>query len=424
MTFGEKIKTFAPASLLVVLGFVVAYQFVDPAPPSTLTLSAGSKEGAYYAHAGSYRDYLKQRGITVTILESAGSLENVERLREGKVDMAFVQSGIADPQNSNLASLGSMYFEPLWVFVRAGVHLESLNELKGKTIAVGMEGSGTRVLSLQLLKENGVHEDNAKLLATGGSAAAEALQAGSVDAVFLVAAATAETVLQLNRNAKVKLLNFNRAEAYARRISTLSTLTLPQGSLDLEANIPAQDMKLLAATATLLVNKELHPALQDLLMQAAASVHGGRSLFSSAGDFPTARYTAIPLSKEAERYYKSGPSFLQRYLPFWAATLVDRLKVMLLPFIALLFPLFKVMPPIYRWRVRSRIYRWYEELGRIDEALGRNFDQGLLDELDRIEAEIRKIHVPLSYADELYSLRMHLSLIRESALRYKRINDD
>jgi TRAP transporter TAXI family solute receptor len=411
----DKLKTFLPALILTVAAFMLAYQFVDPAPPDTLTLSAGSKEGAYYAHALAYRDYLKQRGITVNILESAGSLENVERLTEGTADVAFVQSGIAKPENSKLASLGSMYYEPLWVFVRAGVHIKSLIEMKGKSIAIGPEGSGTRVLSLQLLKENGVDKNNARLLATGGSKAADALLSGKVDAIFLVASANADMVWQLNHNAKVELLNFDRAEAYTRRIPTLSALTLPQGSLDLGANSPAQNIKLLAATATLLVNKNIHPALQDLLMQTVTHVHGGRSLFSTAGEFPTARYTAIPLSKEAERYYKSGPPFLQRYLPFWAATMVDRLKVMLLPFLALLIPLFKVMPPLYRWRVRSRIYRWYDELNRIDASLADGFDQLLLDDLDRIEMEIRKVHVPLPYAEELYNLRAHLALIRDNA---------
>jgi len=423
LMIGDKTKTFLPALLLALLGFVVAYQFVDPAPPTTLSFSAGSKDGAYYAHAESYRTYLQQRGITVEVQESAGSLENVDRLVGQTTDVAFVQSGIARAQASRLVSLGSMYYEPMWVFVSSGVNINSLNELKGRTIAVGQKGSGTRVLSLQLLQENGVHAHHAQLQNLGGREAADALLAGRVDALFMVSAATAETVWQLTRNPAVKLLNFDRSEAYTRRIPTLSGLTLPQGVLDLGANTPAQDIQLLAATATLLVDEGLHPALQDLLMQAATHVHGGRSLFSSAGEFPTALYAGMELSKEARRYYESGPPFLQRYLPFWAATMVDRLKVLLLPFIALLIPLFKVMPPLYRWRVRSRIYRWYDELNRIDEALGDGFNLLQLEELARIEAEVRKVNVPLSYADELYNLRMHLALIRESAERKKERDD-
>lgn len=411
----DKLKTFLPALVITVGAFMLAYQFVDPAPPNTLTLSAGSKGGAYYAYAESYRDYLKQRGISVRLLESAGSQENVERLSAGEADVAFVQSGIANPENNALTSLGSLYYEPLWVFVRSDAGVKSLIDLKGKSIAVGSKGSGTRVLSVQLLKENGLSEHNTSLSSAGANKAADALLNGKVDAVFLVAGASAETVQMLNQSSRVKLLSFTRAEAYTRRISTLSSLSLPQGTLNLANNMPKKDTTLLAATATLLINKNTHPALQDLLLQAALYVHGGRTLFSHEGEFPTSHYSAITLSKEAQRYYKSGPPFLQRYLPFWAATLVDRLKVMLLPFVALLIPLFKVMPPLYRWRVRSRIYRWYDELGRIDIALAEGADQTLFDELDRIENEIRKVHVPLSYADELYSLRMHLALIRDAA---------
>ncbi|ATX82998.1 TRAP transporter solute receptor, TAXI family [Mariprofundus ferrinatatus] len=419
MSLGDRIKTFTPALLLVLAGFVVAYQFVDPAPPTTLTLSAGSKGGAYYAHGEAYRDYLKQHGITVTLLESGGSLENLARLKAGKADLAFVQSGIATDADQGIESLGSIYYEPLWLFLRNGVQIASLGELKGKSIAIGGDGSGTQVLAQQLLAANGIDAANAKLMASGGDAAADALLAGRIDALFLVASEKADTVQRLNGSPSVQLFSFERAEAYTRRFETLSALTLPEGSLDLAADLPSDDLLLLAATATLLVNADLHPALQDLLLQAAAGIHGGRTLFSAAGDFPSPRYSGMPLSREAERFYKSGPSFLQRYLPFWAATLVDRLKVMLLPFIALLLPLFKVMPPLYRWRVRSRIYRWYEELNRIDEALGNGFDQALLDDLDRIDREIRKVHVPLSYSDELYNLRMHLSLIRKSVKRAK-----
>ena len=277
MTLGDKLKTFSPAALLILLGFAVAYQSVDPAPPSAVPFSDDYNAGAYYAHALSYRDYLKQRGITVTVLESAGSLENVEALTSGKADVAFVQSGIVDPAKSNLSSLGSMYYEPLWVFVRAGLAITSLNELQGKGIAIGPQGSGTRVLSLQLLKENGVDASNAMLAPLSGNEAIDALNGGKLDAIFIVAAASAETVWKLNSSAKVRLLNFDRADAYTRRISTLSALTLPQGSLNLGANEPKQDMRLLAATATLRVRKKHHPALQDLLMQGARPVAASSS---------------------------------------------------------------------------------------------------------------------------------------------------
>jgi len=409
----DKLKVYIPAIALALLGFALAYQFVDPAPPSSLTFSAGQKGGAYYAYAERYKIYLRQRGITVNILESAGSMQNIERLTEHTADIAFVQSGMIQAGQSQLLSLGSMYFEPLWVFVRHDLDIRFLSDLKGKRIAVGMVGSGTRALALQLLKNNGIDESTASLIAMGSSDAVQAMRHAKLDAVFIVSAASNAAVQSLQQSNAVRLLNIRRAEAYTRRMDSLSAISLPEGALDLGRNIPSENIQLLASTATLVVNENLHPALQDMLMQAAGAIHAGHSLFATAGSFPTARFTGMALSSEAVRYYKSGPPFLQRFLPFWAATLVDRLKVMLLPFIALLLPLFKVLPPLYRWRIRSRIYRWYEELGNIDAVLDNRFNQAQRDDLERIETEIRKVHVPLSYAQELYDLRLHLALVRE-----------
>jgi len=417
----DQLKIYVPAIILAVLAFTLAYQFVDPAPPSSLTFSAGQKGGAYYANAERYRDFLQQRGIAVEVLESAGSMENIQRLKANTADIAFVQSGLVSAKQTTLLSLGSMYFEPLWVFVRHDLDVHFLRDLKGKRIATGMVGSGTRALAMRLLRDNGIDEHSASLKSMASADAARALQHAEVDAVFIVSAASNETVQALQQSSDIRLLNIARAEAYTRRIDSLSAIQLPQGALDLARNIPAEDVTMLASTATLVVNKNLHPALQDMIMQATAAIHAEHSLFAAAGTFPTSRFTGMDLSGEAARFYKSGPPFLQRFLPFWAATLVDRLKVMLLPFIALLIPLFKVLPPLYRWRIRSRIYRWYEELGNIDTALDDGFNESLLTDLERIETEIRKVHVPLSYAEELYDLRLHLALVREQVEKKKDI---
>lgn len=415
----DKLKIYMPAMILAVLVFALAFQFVDPAPPTSLTFSAGQKGGAYYAYAERYKGYLKKRGITVNILESAGSIQNIERVKSNAADIAFVQSGLIQPEQTQLLSLGSMYFEPLWVFIRHDLNIHFLSDLKGKRIAVGMPGSGTQVLAMQLLHDNGIDDSTATLKTLNPADAAQALQRGTIDAIFIVSAASSEVVRVLQYSRGVRLMNISRAEAYTRRIDSLSDILLPEGSLDLARNIPAEDTRMLASAATLIVNKKLHPALQDMIMQAAAGIHAEHSLFAAAGTFPTARFAGMPLSREAARFYKSGPPFLQRFLPFWAATLVDRLKVMLLPFIALLLPLFKALPPLYRWRIRSRIYRWYEELSEIDAALDDGFDQALLNNLERIEAEIRKVHVPLAYAQELYDLRLHLALVRELVEKVK-----
>ncbi len=409
----DKLKIYIPAMILAVLGFGIAWQFVDPAPPTTLTFTAGQKGGAYYANAERYRDYLKQRGITVNILESAGSVENVQRLKTGKADIAFAQSGIANPDEQDMQSLGSMYVEPLWVFLRRGLDIHFLRELKGKRIAIGLKGSGTQALAMQLLAANGIDGGTAMLSSMPTAVAANALMQGGLDALFIVSAETSASVQALLSSDDARMLNIERAEAYTRRFDALTSVLLPQGALNLALNIPARDTQMLAATATLMVNENMHPALQSLVMQASSAIHASSSLFSRAGTFPTPRHAGFALSKTADHYYKSGPPFLQRFLPFWAATLVDRLKIMLLPFIALLLPLFKVLPPLYRWRIRSRIYRWYEELGQIDAALGDSDSTTLLDDLNRIESEIRKVHVPLSYAQELYDLRLHLALVRD-----------
>jgi len=418
----DKLKVFVPALLLSLFGFVIAFQFVDPAPPTTLTISAGQQGGGYYAYAESYRDYLQQHGIRIEILESAGSMENIEQLKSGAADVAFVQSGLVSPQVAQvgeLQSLGSMYYEPLWVFLRQGLDVQFLSELKGKKIAIGLPGSGTRALALQLLGANGIDENNSSLLPLSSLQASKALIAAEVDAVMIVSAATSTTVQNLQQDKSVHLMPVKRAMAYTRRMDSISSVLLPQGALNLAANVPAIDTPLLASAATLMVNEHMHPALQALMMQAATEIHAGGSLFSSAGLFPTAKYAGLALSRVADNYYKSGPPLLQRFLPFWAATLVDRLKVMLLPFIALLIPLFKVMPPLYRWRIRSGIYRWYEELGKIDAEMINGYSPALLIDLDRIEMEIRKVKVPLSYAEELYGLRLHLALVRDQLQQAK-----
>ncbi len=412
----DKLKIFVPALLLAAFAFLIAFQFVDPAPPTKLTISAGQKGGAYYAHAESYRDYLKQHGVEVEVLESAGSMENIERLKAGDSDVAFVQSGLVSVDlaaSGVLQSLGSMYYEPLWVFLRQGVGVQFLSDLKGKRIAIGLDGSGTRALAVQLLFENGVDENNSTLISLSSLQASGSLRAEKIDALFIVSAASSETVQLLQQSKLVHLMPITRAMAYTRRMDSISSVLLPQGALNLASNMPVRDTPLLASAATLMVNENMHPALQALMMQGATKIHADGSLFSSAGTFPTAQYAGLSLSKVADNYYKSGPPLLQRFLPFWAATLVDRLKVMLLPFIVLLIPLFKVMPPLYRWRIRSGIYRWYEELGNIDAEMINGYSAALLADLNRIEMEIRKVKVPLSYAEELYDLRLHLALVRD-----------
>lgn len=413
----ERLGTLGLPILITLTGFLIAYQFVDPAPPAELTMTTGQRDGSYYHFGNQYSEFLNQHGIQLKVEASAGSLENLERLKSGAADAAFIQGGtITGNTNQELTFLGSLYFEPLWVFHRSGISLTRLSELRGKRIAIGPEGSGTRAIALQLLHDNSIDAGSAQILPLTGKDAAEAVSKGEVDAIFLVTSAKSQLIEQLFRTHGVQLMSFKRADGYTRKHPFLSTITLPEGTIDMAANIPDRALQLLAPSATLVARSDLHPALQTLLLQAASASHSGNGLFEYAGEFPSPLYGDLPISEDAQRYYKSGPPFLQRFLPFWAATMIDRLKVMLLPLLALLLPLFKVMPPLYRWRVRSRIYQHYRDLSTIDQQIFQDSSEetlrASLESLRSIENEVRHIHVPLSYSEELYELRTHLALVR------------
>ncbi len=281
----ETLKIYLPAFVIALLGFAIAYQFVDLAPPARLTIAAGQQGGAYYAYAERYRAFLARRGIEAVIQETAGSIDNIKRLQHSSADVAFVQSGIRAPDE--LRSLGSVYYEPLWIFLRRDLDTCLLNELRGRRISIGMNGSGTRALALQLLAENGIDAGNSRLESLGNTAAAHALQQGALDALLIVSGPDNASVQSLLRSPDIHLIPIRRAPAYARRIASISTVTLPAGALDLARNTPAADTPLLAVTATLAVREQLHPALQGLLMQAATTIHSGHSLLADAGSFPS-----------------------------------------------------------------------------------------------------------------------------------------
>ncbi len=411
--------------LIVGIGFAIAFQFVQPAPPNKIVITTGSDAGAYYTYAGRYAAILARNGITLEVLTSAGSLQNIERLENDEAQVGFVQGGVIEPKgdpdeeesDSQLLSLGSVFFEPVWVFYRGERRFDRLTDLKGKRIAIGQEGSGVRQLAQQLLRANDINPGD-HLLPLSGLKAAEELQQGRIDAAFIIAAENAPVVQVLLRSPGVKVMSFAQAEAYQRRFPFLTKLTLPQGVADLVRDYPPHDVTLLAPTANLVVRDDLHPALQSLLLQAATEVHGRAGFFQRAGEFPAYKDRLLPLSPEAARYFKSGPPFLQRYLPFWLAVLIDRLIVLLIPVFALLIPLLKVAPAIYSWRVRSKVFRCYGELKYLEEDLKQRFDAAKLPEyrsrLDVLDDEARGLKVPLAFTDLVYTLREHVNLVRQT----------
>lgn len=419
-----------PIVLVTLVGLIVAYQFVEPEPPRRMTISTGGESGAYYAYARRYAAVLAAKGITLEVRTSAGSYENLARLESGEADIGFVQGGIV-PQNldadasaddeeekrpRHLRSLGSVAYEPVWVFYRGPERVDRLYQLDGRRVAVGEDGSGIRGLALQLLEANYIKPDSPHLLSLAGLQAAEALQRGQIDAAFIVAAPEAPVVQVMLRSPGLHVVSFRQADAYLRLFPYLSKIVLPAGVVDLVRDVPPHDTVLLATTANVIVRDDLHPALASLLLQAMSEVNGKGGFFQKAGEFPTYKDQSFLLAADAQRYYQSGPPFLQRYLPFWIAVLVERLFVLILPLIMLSLPLLKFAPAIYSWRVRSRIFRCYGDLKFLENDLRRNYDPqrhaDYLERLNRIEEDASTRNIPLAFTDLLYTLREHINLVR------------
>jgi len=430
LSLRDLVATAGPAVLLVALLSWLAYITIDPTPPKHVVVSTGPENSAYDAFARQYQKALAHEGITLELRSSLGSADNFARLKDDNsgVDLALVQSGQTDDaaaEREGLVSIGSLFVEPVWIFYRetwAGkrqpVPLTQLTQLRGLKVNVGPEGSGVPRLLGQLLTANRVETTDLTLSHLENTPAVMALLDGSLDAVVFSSAPDAPLIQMLLQTPGVRLFNFDQAEAYSRRFPFLSHVTLPRGIVALERDLPPQDVHLIAPTATLVARDTTHPAIVDLLVQAAATIHGGTGWLRRAGEFPSAQYTEIPVAKEAARFYKSGPPLLQRYLPFWLANLVERMWVVLLSLLALIVPLSRILPPLYEWRVRSRVYRWYGQLREVERGVqqaGKRAPTDVaenLQQLDHIEAAVNKLSVPLSYTDELYALRSHIELVR------------
>jgi uncharacterized protein len=417
-TWRERLGVFGPAIIVTLAALAITYQFVQPAPPKHITIATGSEQGAYFYYGQVYRDRLAAEGIDVTLLTTRGSPENIAMLQDGRADVAFVQGGTgANVDATHLRSLASLFFEPIWIFVRQDTKITRLGDLKGRRIALDQGGSGTRAVALQLLADNGIGQHGVTALPLGGSDAARALRDGKVDAAFFVVAARAAAIHDLIGAKGVRLFGIDRAPAYVMQHPFLSRLTLPEGAIDLARDLPPADTTLLAAAANLAVRDNFHPALTELLLRIAKETFGEPDLLQEAGQFPSRKYLEFKIADQARRYFESGPSLLQRYLPFWIANLVDRLKIMLLPLITLVYPIFKLIPPAYDWRMRSRINRWYKELQAIELSLHDRSSAGeirqRMAELDDIEQSLAHLEMPVSYGNALYSLRGHVALLRD-----------
>ncbi|HVK56961.1 MAG TPA: TAXI family TRAP transporter solute-binding subunit [Burkholderiales bacterium] len=424
MTFKDLLVIGLPILAVTTAAFWAAYQFVQPAPPKQLTIITGVQDGSFHHWALRYKEVFERNGITLKLRTSTGPVENLERLIDPKqvVDIGFVQGGtVMRKDTTGLVSLGVLYPEPLWLFYHGKEYVTSIADLKGKRIAVGVRGSGTRELAMEILEAHGVAQSPTVLSPLSDVAAVHALAYGEVDAAFILSGAQSAAAWTAFYTPGVEIFDYTQADAYTRRFPYLSTITLPRGAIDLERDIPKRNTTLIATTAMLVARESLHPALADLMLQAASEAHGQAGLFQKAGEFPTPKGVETPLSKDAERYYTSGKPFLQRYLPFWAATLIDRLIVMLVPVIAILYPLIRVAPYLYSWRVRMRVFRYYGELKLLElqaqEAPNSRTSLEWIAELERIEQAANRIPTPNAFAHQVYTLRTHVQLVRRSLLK-------
>ncbi|TQF79627.1 TAXI family TRAP transporter solute-binding subunit [Elioraea sp. Yellowstone] len=416
---------YALVALVVVGALAFAWRFVAPPPPREVVVATAAPGGAYHEAAEAWGRILAREGITLRLRPTAGSIENLRLLSTDppEVDLALVQGGVGgEAAWPGLESLAAVFFEPLWVFVRGADPDDRLAALAGRRIAIGPEGSGTRALALELLAGNGVRPEDATLLPIGGMEAAEALAAGTIDAAMFVSARPTAPIVRLLRAPGVTLLDFrSRADAYVAAFPYLTRVTLPAGAVDLAGDLPAEDAVLVAPMAQVVAHGAIHPQIVALLMEAFTETHRGRQLFAPAGRFPSADPTDWPLNADAARYLRHGPGFLKRYLPFWAAVWIERMWVLVIPLLTIAIPLARLAPPLWRWQIDRKVYRWYRHVRRLEAALraARSEEERrrVSAELDALADRVGRVRVPLSHAQPLYQLRSHIALIRDGALR-------
>lgn len=426
----EMLLSSGPFALLTVGVIALAYWWLDPTPPKTVVLATGPAQSAYETFGRQYAQALEREGIHVELLPSDGSSHNLALIRSGQADLGFVQGGTADigaDDQEAIVSLGSLFVEPLWLFYREARALQQhpsgrlagLSDLKGWRVNVGSAGSGVPRLFATLLDINHLTEKDLRLSEMDQTPATVAFLNGRLDALVFASAPESPMVQMLLQTPGVKLLPFPQGEAYSRRLPYLTPVLMPQGMVDLANNLPSRDVKLVATTTSLLANNGTHPAVLQLFAQTATELHGRAGWFSRARQYPNLEHSEVPIATEAERAIKGGPPFLQRHLPFWLANLIERMWLAMGLILALALPLSRVVPPLYTFRIRSRVFRWYAQLRDIEQRqeTGEVAVDELLREVNALEAKVEHVVVPLSYTDELYALRSNIHLVRKKLLR-------
>ena len=422
--FRGHLSIIALVLVIVIICGIILFHFVLPAPPETLIMTTGMEGGTYSIFGKRYQEAMAREKVHLQLLPSSGSVENLNRLKDRsfRVDVGFIQGGtISAKEAPHLVSLGGICYSPLWVFYRGRDTFDDLSQLKGKRIAIGPEGSGARKFSMELLSAGNVAAPPTQLLDLPSSAAVKAILDGRVDVIMISSTVDNALVQELLYAKGIKLMNFRQAEAYTRRFPALSQVVLPKGILDLSKNKPATDIQLLATTTNLIVRKDLHPDMMYLLLDAAVDIHGDAGWVNKAGEFPSPKSQDFPLSDIAERFYKSGRPFLLDYLPFGMAAYVDRMILILVPAAVVLIPLLRIIPSVYFWWNRRKLYKCYEDLKNLEMEIAGDSTPGRMMDfqktLDRIEAFVRGVHVPLALFKEVYTLEEHVDLVRNRLVR-------
>ncbi len=411
------LKVSIPILLLVIVMFAITSEFIQPAPEKKLTIATGSKNGNYYKVAQEYKKLLEKNKIEVTLLNTAGSVENIKLLKEGKADIGFVQNGILKSDETHIEFLANIYYEPLWIFYKNDNYtIDYLIQLISKKISIGSEGSGTKDLATKLLNDNGITNENSTILTFGTQDSKQMLLEGKIDAMFMVTSHDSPTVKELLENPNINVLSIKRAKAYGQKYGFLEALDLHEGTLDLYKNIPDENINLLSTSANLLSRNNVPEELIRIFLKQVKKVHAKESLFSTENQFPNLLNTNLRINKEAKQYFTKGDTWLESIFPYWIASNIDRLKLLLIPLLTLMFPLFKGVFPLYQWSMRSKVFRWYKILNDIDKQINEASNEELerfTHELDELNVEIQEeTKVPLSFMGEYYNLMVHLELIQ------------
>ena len=405
-----------PILLSLVAVFYIVFLFIEPAPKKELTIATSSKDSTYYTTALKYQALLAKQNVKLHILETSGSVENLDLLNSQKADIAFVQAGIIDANdNVEVESLASVHYEPLWIFYKnQGYEIEYLVELINKKISIGVIGSGTQYLAIQMLVENGITTDNASLVMDSPTSSKDKLIKGEIDVMFLVSSPSSPTVVELLSDPTIELLNVKRVKAYNQKYKFLSSLVLHEGTIDLYKNLPSENKNMLSTTANLVCKKGLNEELIRIFLKQIKLVHKEQSIFEAQNQFPSLEYLDTEINEEAQNYLTKGDSWLESIFPFWIASQIDRLKLLLIPLLTLLFPLFKGVLPLYRWTIRSKIYKWYKRLDDLEnsKASTREELEENMKKLADLKLEVQaQTKVPLSYKGEYYNLLLHIDLV-------------